>query len=287
MYVMKKTVVISPYIKGVSGTLEHESDGGCIRIRITLNHPDLGGDSILRLYALSTSHAARMPYLAEIFDADARELCAVINQEDIAAVGYTPENIDTYLVTEYKSGREKPLAGAFLGLEWCAARFLQQNNASAVKGQVYKDDEPKPNTPIHQAKDLLSARRGEVASSDRIDALAAKFAIEVERYPAISLPGNSIYRWYRIDKDTPIGNLSSVAHIVKGHRTRSALHTYGYYIIGILTGDKRHIAVGIPSDRQSSPTPQVSDCSGFLDGYHVTGIFLANDGQYFEKYLQI
>ena len=283
---MKKTVVLSPYINGVSGTLEQEMTSESIRIHIVLNHSARGEDSILRLYALSTSHAAKKPYLAEIFDADARDMTACIRREDIVAVGYSPENIDTYLLTEYTSDKEKPLAGAFLGLEWCAARFLQQKNSLISQEGNCADYEPNPGTPLNRARELLSERQGERVSDERIDALVYEFGAEVSKYSAISFPGNSLYRWYRIDKDIPVGNLSSVTHIVTGSRTRSALRNYGYYIIGILSHDGRHIAVGIPSDRQNCPVPQVSDCSEFLDGYHITGIFLANDGQYFEKYLQ-
>ena len=283
---MKRTVIISPYVKGVSGTLEHEREGDFIKIHIMLNHPELGSDSILRLYALSTAHAARKPYLAEIFDADAGDMTACIRYEDISAFGYTPEDIDTYLVTEFASGREKPLAGAFLGLEWCAARFLQQNNLKTAGNDAVTDDEPKAGTPLNRAKELLSIRQGGMVSNERIDALIGELVVELREYSAVSLTGNNLYHWYRIDRDIAVGRFSSVAHIVNGSRTRSALRTYGYYIIGILKRDKRHIAVGIPGDRQNCPTPQVADCSEFLGGYHITGIFLANDGQYFEKYLQ-
>ena len=282
---MKKTVIISPYVKGVSGTLEQEISGDTINIHIVLNHPDYGSDSIIRLYALSTAHAAKMPYLAEIYDGSAGELNACIRREDIAAVGYVPEDIDTYLLTKYTTSGEIPLAGAFLGLEWCAARFLQKSSALCNE-EDEQIREPKPDTPLEQAKELLSSRCTKTISDEMIDAIIGDFTAEVKEHYAVALPDNSIYNWFRIDKDVPIGNLSAVAHILGGGRTRSALRTYGYYIVGIHRSNKRHIAVGIPSDRQNCPTPQVSDCSAFSDGYHITGIFLANDGQYFEKYLQ-
>ena len=95
-----------------------------------------------------------------------------------------------------------------------------------------------------------------------------------------------MYRWHRVDKDSPRGNLSSVSHIINGVKARSALRIYGHYILGICTKDIHHIAVGIPSDVHQDPTPQVADCSRFCDGYRITGIFLAKDGQYFEKCLQ-
>lgn len=283
---MKKTVIISPYVKGVSGTLEQEMTGENIKIHITLNHPAHSSDSILRLYALSTTHAARKPYLAEMFDGDSQELFACIRGEDIAAVGYVPEDIDTYLITQYTAGTEIPLAGIFLGLEWCAARFLQQKEAQMKTKKICADDEPKPATPLNRAKALLSERSGEIVSDEWIDAVAGELEAELGNYSSITLDGDRLYRWYKVDKDIPIGNLSSVTHIVNCGRTRSALRTYGYYIIGLLNRDNRHIAVGIPSDRHNCPTPQVSDCCEFLDGYHITGIFLGNDGQYFEKYLQ-
>ena len=282
---MKKTVVISPYVKGVSGTLDHESDGGCITVHIRLNH-SAGEDSILRLYALSTAHAVKMPYLAEMFDGRSEDMSALIGKDDLNAVGYAMEDIDTYLITEYSPEGEWALAGAFLGLEWCAPRFLQPKYKLPNSTQSVSTDEPLPNAPLSKAKEILDERRNGAFGAEYADAAAERFGAEVSVYPVVTIKGCDMYRWHRIDNAAPIGLLSSVAHIIKGSRTRSIIGTYGYYVAGVCRRDAHHIAVGIPSDIHIDPSPQVSDCSRFCDGYHITGIFFAKDGQYFEKYLQ-
>ena len=277
---MKKTVVISPYHKDVSGTLEHEPYRGGIRIRIRLNHPAFGCEDILRLYALSTTHAARRPYLAEIFDAQSQELCTEIKDDDISAIGYGLDDIDTYVITVYNKDSETAIAGAFLGLEWCAARFL---NTSAA---TVKSKEPEPDTPLENAKKLLETRKGGGATQSRIQTIAKSFEATVSGFEQLSITGGDDYSWYRIEGDMQFSAPSAVRHIVSGSATLSAIRAAGHYIAGICKGDNRHIAIGVPACCYNCPVPQVSDCCVFADGYHIAGIFLANDGQYFEKCLQ-
>ncbi len=276
---MQKTVVITPYQKEVSGTLEHERQFDDIVIRIRLNHPVYQNEDILRLYALSTAHAARRPYLADIFDVQSQLLCARIKPDAVPAIGYALDDIDTYIITVYNQQNETAIAGAFLGLEWCAARFL---NTTATTDC----DEPKPDTPLENAKILLETHKGAGATQSRIQAIVKSFETAVADFEQLSLAGGDSYIWYRINGDTQLSAPSAVRHILSGNAALSAIRVAGHYIAGICKDDNRHIAIGVPACRYNCPVPQVADCCVFADGYHIAGIFLANDGQYFEKCLQ-
>ncbi|MBQ7900887.1 MAG: hypothetical protein IJ365_02835 [Clostridia bacterium] len=280
---MNKTVVISPYQKDISGTLEHNIINDKLVIRLRLNHPEYNQQDIFRLYAMSTSHAARSPYLAEIFDVSDTEFHAEIDKNIAEGSGYNINDIDTYVVTKFNEREEIPIAGAFMGLEWSAARFLKKQDRHSTQNQ----SEPRPDTPVENAKQILKSRKkpGSV-SKQQIDMFAQKFADSIKDFEKLEISKGDGYEWYKVtSRDVPCA-LSAVRHVLSNQNAVTAMRSAGHYIAGIAKSDFHHIAIGIPACPHVCPMPQLTDCCDYADGYHIAGIFLANDGQYFEKYLQ-
>ncbi len=276
MVVMRKTVVISPYEKNISGTLTHFVENQTLHIKLNLS-ARCGENDILRLYALSTSHAALDPYLAEIYDGNSGSFPeAKIEEKDVLGTGYKIPDFDTFVITRYNEQKEEAIAAAFLGLEWSAAKFLKKDtNANS----------PTPDTPMDRAKEILGKRKGTL-QSQKTDMYANEFRANASKYHTVSLQGADGYSWYKITDAKSITRLSGVAHALSNSNAISALKQSGHYLAGICKSDFHHIAIAIPECRHICPMPQLSDCCEYVDGYHIAGIFLANDGQYFEKCLQ-
>lgn len=273
---MQKTVVISPYEKNISGTLTHFVENGTMHIKLNISAKCSEND-ILRLYALSTSHASLEPYLAEIYDG----CCGIFpesktEEKDVLGTGYKIPDFDTFVITRYNEHKEEAIAAAFLGLEWSAAKFLKKDNSEQA---------PQPDTPMDRARQILDKRKS-TSPIGNTDIYANEFRTVSEKYDTVTLKGAEDYKWYKITGTKSISKLSAVAHALSNRNAISALEQSGHYLAGICKNDFHHIAIAIPACRHICPMPQLSDCCEYVDGYHIAGIFLAKDGQYFEKCLQ-
>ncbi len=273
---MRKTVVISPYENNASGTLTHCIENGVMRIKLNLNI-NCSENHILRLYALATSRAALKPYLAEIYDGCMGSFSeACVEEKDVSGSGYSIYDFDTFVLTRYCDKSETPIGAAFLGFEWNAAKFLKkEDNEKSVL----------PEAPLSRAKDILGKRKG-VAKNGTIDHFAQEFEQNASKYQPTHIQGGDCYNWHKIQGMSVIAELSAVRHALSGGGASNAINAAGHYIAGVCKNDFHHIAIGIPSPQGVCPMPQLADCCEYVGGYHIAGIFLANDGQYFEKYLQ-
>ena len=274
---MIKTVILSPYCKQASGTIEQTSDANSIKLRLNLDYPHCSENDILRLYALSTAHAAMQPYLVQSFEGNFKSpVESVVYESDIFSLGYKLREIDTYVITKFNKDTETAVAAAFFGLEWSASRFLKN-----------KDDvtDVDSDSPLKRAKQILDSRKTANRKAES-DFFAKEFSENLSKHVKTSVNGAQGYHWYRIEQNTSVSTLSSVKHILSGRYALMAINDCGYYLAGINKNDNHHIAIAIAANQNICPMPQLSDCISYVDGFHIAGIYLGDDGQYFEKYLQ-
>lgn len=278
---MKRTVILSPYKREFSGTAELIGNS----LRVTVNHPNNLPGTRLKLYALSTSRAATYPCMVGIYEIQgiSTDISETISSDALSAAGYRIEDIDTYLITTESGSSEEAAAAAFFGLEWNAARFLTR-----PLGPLKPKEEPidSDNTLSNAENILSSLKGGKKVSLEKIDKYINDFKKNIQQFEKCDDVNSSIFEWYKITSPSPVSSLSAVRHILSGKFAASGISSAGYYIAGIKKTDNRHIAIGIPGCRHICPMPQLTDCCSFEGGYHIAGIYLAEDGQYFEKYLQ-
>lgn len=306
------SIIISPYTKGVSGTAERVCTADSVSIRFDMNHPAYADGDMFRLYAMSTSHAAEQPYLIGYYEAKGRS-GTVSGEFTAKAVSDKSFNIcdaDTYLVTKYDGDSEEPVAAAFFGLEWNAARFLTADTRGETgtehKAAQSREKHEKPGNhercgslensgvqddmAVANAKKILGGmKNGKKISRAKINEYVSGIKKNLAAYEIIGSDTeleSDGYEWHRVTGGSGITNLSSVRHILSGRYAAAAVGKAGYYIAGVRKDDPCHIAIGIPECRHVCPMPQLRDCCVFSGGYHIAGVYLAEDGQYFEKYLQ-
>lgn len=274
---MLRTVILNPYLKQVSGTLEQITDINCIHLKLNLNYTDCTQDDIIRLYALSTAHAAMTPYLVHSFGSDFKSpIESTIYESDIFSLGYKLFEIDTYVITKYNPGCEIAVAAAFFGLEWSASRFLKAKE---------QNEDADINSPLKRAKQILDDRKS-TAQNGEPDFYANEIIQNLSNHPQMAIKGIDNYNWYKINRDVQVSSLSGVRHALSNKYAIMAMNDCGYYAVGILKTNPHHIALAITASRNICPMPQLADCVSYVDGFHIAGIFLGEDGQYFEKYLQ-
>ena len=236
---MLRTVILNPYLKQVSGTLEQITDINCIHLKLNLNYTDCTQDDILRLYALSTAHAAMSPYIVHSFGSDFKSpIESTIYESDIFSSGYKLFEIDTYVITKYNPVCEIAVAAAFFGLEWSASRFLKAKE---------QNEDVDINSPLSRAKQILDDRKS-TSQNGEPDFYANELIQNLSKHTQMTIKGIDNYNWYKINP--------------------------------------HHIALAITANQNICPMPQLADCISYVDGFHIAGIFMGKDGQYFEKYLQ-
>lgn len=290
------SIIISPYTKGVSGTAERTSTESSTSIRFDINHPQYETGDMLRLYVMSTSHAAHSPYLIGYYEAkgSADTLSGNFTDDNLKDKTFSRSDADTYLITHYDGKNEEPVAAAFFGLEWNAARFLTATaddgeDKQNADGRIHSEHgNSNCDAAIANAKKVLGGlKNGKKISKAKIDEYISGVKKTLSAYEPLEgeLAADG-YEWHKITGKSRITNLSAVSHILSGKYAMSAVNRAGYYIAGIKNDDPCHIAIGIPECRHVCPMPQLRDCCVFSGGYHIAGVYLADDGQYFEKYLQ-
>lgn len=273
---MKKTVILSPYKKEFSGTATLSDD----KVRFTVNHPPYTQNYRLKLYAMSTMRASVVPDTLVSKEMSGR--CTELEADNsIAAKALGGCRADTYLITVCCGIAEEAVLAAFFGLEWNAARFLD--------GKQTEVSEPEYDTKdctLDNAQSILdSMKKGNKADREVINGYINEYRHNIQSLEKHNLKSDS-FNWYRVSAGRSVSSLSAVRHVLSGAQAKAAVAGAGYYIAGICNNDSRHIAIGIPGCHHICPLPQLTDCCVFEDGFHITGIFLGDDGQYFEKYLQ-
>lgn len=278
---MKQTVIMSPYKNGFSGMAEFKEGF----LSITLNHPELMNGEIFRVYLLSTSRAMAVPYFAGDFECGmhSSEITLSVCAEELVRYGYSLDNTDTCVITAYDGKNEEAVSAAFFGLEWNAARFLSKKGRDTNENiaETFYD------STLSDAQKLIDdMKKGKETDDGTLKKIISSYVLNLKKHHLFKEMSDGDFEWYKIPANCSVTDLSAVGHILSGRYAESALKEAGYYIAGVCRTDNSHIAVGIPSCRRICPMPQLSDCCGFTDGFHIVGIFLSKEGQYFEKYLK-
>lgn len=274
---MKKTVILSPYKKDFSGTATMY-DGIA---KFTVNHPGSARGQCLKLYVMSTSRATLVPEAVctiNIFG-NSTEFETDTARSDDVLKGCRP---DTFLITLTSDGREEAVLAAFFGLEWNAARFLEGRLPEVREEKCDFSDKT-----ISNAQKLLEDMKSKkTVSAEKINAYIDEYKGNIGKYEKCSDLSAEGFEWYKIPGERPVSCLSAVKHILNTKNARAIIEQAGHYVAGIKKDDGRHIAIGIPACPNNCPMPQLSDCCCYEEGYHIAGIYLSEEGQYFEKYLQ-
>ena len=282
---MNKTVILSPYDKYISGTMERFFSKDKLTLNCVINHPCYEDGHILRLYALSTSYAGDKPFLVGYYEFTGKStrVEAGINFSECSEKSV--RHSDTYLVTKYDGQNEIPLAAAFYGLEWNVPRALK--TTPKIFGSSINNEELSEDMTICNAeKTLNSLKDKKIVDKSIVKKYISDFLNSIDAYTTFDLLDNTDFVWKKITGPVCAKGLSSLFHILSNRPAVSAIEKAGFYLIGIKKDDPHHIAVAIPCDKGFCPMPDLSDCCFYDNGFHIVGVHLADDGQYFEKHLQ-
>lgn len=256
--------------KEISGFLEYSVKSGLIEINYRIKC-DIKTDTFLKIYALSSKKPFNKPLIAdtlEFKENTATGICS-ISHSSLFENGYLENDIDTFAVAK-SDFSEKPISACFAGEKWDVDGAFKRHGISETKN------------PKNHAIEVLNSIKEKMKTNDpNIQKRWLEKLEEATKNLKISdVSLLSGYTWYEIENMKPPIPISSYRHLLFVTEVMTEFEKCGHYLLGIKNDG--HTALAIKSER-FNPFINANDCVIKLDGYFIVGVYLASDGQYFEK----
>lgn len=261
-----ETVILRPYNIETEGVAEYFIKGNTLSVKYDINSKDEA--RIMHLVALSSKKPLNMPYKLKtpVFYGKRASGKEEIPSMDLAILGYDPKDIDTFALLFKNKGKFYIASIGFSSLAWdinLALKRLEENS-----------------NPVEKAQKLLcKIKRSDFDISLYKKATDSVLAFEMKKTKSAEMPMED-YRWYDIDENFYIPEISAIGHITQSIEFLEDLGEDKRFLMGIK--DKSHIAIGIKHTGEN-PFSNAPDCAVKKGGFWVVGILLKEDGQYFEK----
>lgn len=270
-----QTLIFAPSEYGMSGYMEIFENGNVIKLRYGFKSENIEEKNLYKLYALCKSKPNNAPVPADT--AEFKNGYAQAEREFTAAAlkefGYAPDELDTFVLVKKNpiTADVRVCAKCFKNDEWDAEKVFEYNDTVNIIN------------PLNRARDTLEAIKQRTCTKDA--AVSKRWISEVQaavkEYPRLDVTISDKYTWYKINSVFPPVNLSSYMHLLFVTEVAEAVYRSGYYIFGVNIDG--HTAVAVKSCGNSNPFVNADDCCVKIGGFFTVGIYLASDGQYFEK----
>lgn len=279
---MKTTIILT---KGKSeGVLECIRADGFITVNCRFaNKGEFKPDCDYILYLYSAKKPSHLPYaIAEgVFKNNDVLFNGKVNGDILQKYGYVSLDIDTYVICERKYGEAKYnlFAKGFTGLIWNVDTRVMQMSDSSINGAK------KTLAEMKNTNDIAKSAKTRDKYIKQINEKLSGFS-RISFFPPP-------YEWFFINKCEPIYNLSSLKHALFVPSAADAVYNNGGYYMGIY---QNHLAIAVKMQNNNIPLSTLNDVAQIIkknndgeniDKYCAAGIFLDDDGQYFEKILAI
>lgn len=229
---------------------------------------------IFKLTALSSKKPFAVPIVADT--AVVENLCAASQREISHATlvrhGYTADDIDTFvLIKKCADGSWGDAATrCFGGIVWDAEGAFKADLTAISHSPTEKGKEI-----LKSIKELTKCRSPETAQKWREKVSAAVNGMErCKNAPVMG------YEWYTSYDIRPPVPLSAYRHLLYVTQVITCFDRDGFYLFG--TADGGHTALAVRSDG-SNPFVNADDCAVKNGSWWTVGVYLGDDGQYFEK----
>lgn len=230
---------------------------------------------IYKLCALSSRKPFNKPVVADTleFCGETAQGSRHISAESLASSGYSCEDIDTFVIVKKQSDGSwgETVSRCFKNLVW--------DTEGAFK--IPSDDYIVKN-PVERARQALKSVKkltaGSACGADKIWIEKVRQAASCLRESSEPLPEG--YRWYISEDIRPAVPLSAYRHLLFVTEFMHNFDRNGYWLFGI--GPQGHTALAAKADG-CNPFINAADCAVKIGGYWTVGVYLGEDGQYFER----
>lgn len=272
-----ETLIFDAFIGNVSGFTEYYTTDGSIYITYNIKS-DIGLENeIFKIYALSSKKPFNKPVIADTleFKSGIAGESRRISRSSLEQNGFSDSDIDTFAVVKIDTNgnAEAVIAACFASLKWdIAGAFLNKSEMNIAK---IKD-------PAERGREVLESIKERTKTKDPA---AQMLWLTILSDAVRSMKKSDIspvqgYEWYISEDIRPPVELSAYKHLLFVTEVMTEFDRQGFYLFGVK--GRSHTAVAIKSDG-FNPFVTASDCAVKIDDYFTVGVYLAPDGQYFEK----
>lgn len=270
-----KTLIFVPEEDEVSGIVELLEKDDRLKIKYDFKIKNINSDWMYKLYGLSAKKPFNPPFAVDT--AELKSGYASSEREFTAAAlferGYLPYELDTFALVRKNpvTAEVKVAASCFSSLVW------------EVSGAFYKPHFEPIKSPVERGREILSAIKERTATPDpelkkiwlkRIDDGLNGFLKS-----KVSLSDR--YEWYKIGDIRPPAPLPAYKHLLFVTPVTELFCENGFYLFG--KGEDGHTALAVRTDGEINPFVNADDCAEKIDDYYAVGVYLGDDGQYFER----
>ena len=264
--------------EAVSGFAEYHNSDGNITVNYNINSNGLDEKRIYKIYALSSKKPFNKPLITDTLEfisgiaSGKRELSRSVLMQS----GFCASDIDTFAIvkTDEDGEAEEVSAACFASLKWDVEGAFLQKRIKVCAEEIKH--------PAERGRELMESIRERTKTKDPsvqkmwLDILADTVKC-MKKSDESPLDG---YDWYISEDIRPPIRLSAYKHLLFVTEVISAFDRYGYYLFGVK--ENGHTALAIKSN-DINPFVNANDCASKIGDYRIVGIYLAPDGQYFEK----
>jgi len=267
-----KTLILKSDNENISGFIEYSETNAGIEICYNIKDTFLP-DGFLKLYILSSAKPFNKPIIADTLEFKSQVATGKrsLSYSYLTEYGLHKSEADTFAIVKTDSigNPDSVEAVCFVNSEW--------NVKSALKNTVICQNE----NPAERGERIIESIKERTKTTDPkaqqlwIDKLL-KSAVSMKKSNISPIEG---YNWYICEDMRPPLPLSAYRHLLFVTEVMTAFDKEGYYLFGIK--DDGHTAISIKASR--NPFVNANDCAVKTGDFFTAGVFLAPDGQYFER----
>lgn len=268
-----KTLIFKSDNENISGFIEYHASNNGIEICYNIKSV-IPADGFLKLYIMSSKKPFNNPIIADTLEFKSQVATGkrTFGYLHLMEYGFSGSEADTFAIvkTDSKGNPDSVEAVCFAFAEWNVQKTLNNIGICHTESPVKRGEKI-----MEEIKKRTKTTNPEIQKIwlDRL----LKAAVQMKKSDIYPIDG---YSWYKIEDMHPPLPLSSYRHLLFVTEVMTAFDEEGFYLFGIK--DDGHTALSIKANR-NNPFVNANDCAVKTGDFFTVGIYLAPDGQYFEK----
>ena len=266
-----KTLIFEDKSNKFSGFLEYFVLNGAIEINYNIKG-EISQNIFLKIYALSSKKPFNKPIIADTleFKANVASGKCRISNSSLLQNGFKESDIDTFAIAKSDFSENPVVAACFTTTKWDIGGAFKGIEVCEVKN------------PAQRGKEILNSIKEKIKTNDPNfqKEWLSELLNAVEEMKKSDESPLSDYSWYILDSMKPPLPLSAYRHLLFVTEVMTEFEKCGHYLFGIKKDG--HTALALKAER-FNPFVNANDCAVKADDYFIVGVYLAPEGQYFEK----
>jgi len=267
-----QTLIFKSESESISGFIEYNNTNSEIEICYNIE-ADILPIGFLKLYILSSKNPFNKPIIADTLEFKSQIATGkrIFSRTYLFENGFKDAMPDTFAIvkTDGSGNADSIEAVCFEKSEWEVEKVLKTIGICQSESPVKRG-----------ARIMKSIKE----RSRNTDPQIQKIWLDRLLKTVVKMKKSDIspvedYTWYISEDMRPPLPLSAYRHLLFVTEVMTAFDKNGFYLFGIK--DDGHTALSIKSNR--NPFVNANDCSVKINDFFTVGVYLAPDGQYFEK----